>query len=191
MEDKDFVKKPAARATRAAGTAGVVDNGSLSMMAEGSGMEQTIRLAVDTRKAYVGGQFDIALPAGVRLMSVASSSHDALMNMVDGNARVLVCNIENTEIAAGQTFVELNVEVSSDYNGEDIEVVNAQFATNDGTVYRLAKASLPTPTGLTSLTTTEKVASKVYSAGGMLMNKIKKGLNIIVNSDGTTKKVVK
>lgn len=191
MEDKDFVKKSAVRATRAAGTAGVADNGSLSMMAEGSGMEQTIRLAVDTRKAYVGGQFDIALPAGVRLMSVASSSHDALMNMVDGNARVLVSNIENTEIAAGQTFVELNVEVSSDYNGEDIEVVNAQFATNDGTVYRLAKASLPTPTGLTSLTTTEKVASKVYSAGGMLMNKIKKGLNIIVNSDGTTKKVVK
>ena len=83
-----------------------------------------------------------------------------------------------------------NVEVTSDYNGGGIEVQNAKFADAEGTVFTLAKSSIGTPTGLTNLTTVEKVQSKVYSVGGMLMNKMKKGINIIVNSDGTTKKQV-
>jgi hypothetical protein len=37
---------------------------------------------------------------------------------------------------------------------------------------------------------TEKAASRVYSIGGQMMNTLRKGINIIVNSDGTAKKVV-
>ena len=65
---------------------------------------------------------------------------------------------------------------------------NVKFADADGPVFNLAKSSISTPTSLTNLTTTEKIQSKVYTVGGMLMNKVKKGINIIVNSDGTTKK---
>ena len=74
--------------------------------AEGSGLAQTIRVAVDSRLGFVGGQFDVVLPKGVKLVSVASSSHDALMGEVDGAFRVLVSNLENTEIVNGQAFVE-------------------------------------------------------------------------------------
>ena len=169
---------------------GQPSNGNLTVTAEGSGLSQTLKVAVDSKLGFVGGQFDVILPTGVRLASVASASHDALMNEVNGAARVLVSNLENTEIVTGQPFVELNVEVTSEYNGGSIEVQNASFADADGTVFTLGDSSISTPTGLTNLTTVEKVQSKVYNVGGMLMNKVKKGINIIVNTDGTTKKQV-
>ena len=193
MEGEEFPAAPAGTSSvaMAKGMAlGLPTYGSLAMTAEGSGLTQTLKVAVDSPLGFVGGQFDVVLPAGVKLASVASSSHDALMGEVNGAVRVLVSNLENTEIVNGQTFVELNVEVTSDYNGGGIEVQNAKFADAEGTVFTLAKSSIGTPTGLTNLTTVEKVQSKVYSVGGMLMNKMKKGINIIVNSDGTTKKQV-
>lgn len=193
MEGEKFPAAPAGTSSvaMAKGMAlGLPTYGSLAMTAEGSGLTQTLKVAVDSPLGFVGGQFDVVLPAGVKLASVASSSHDALMGEVNGAVRVLVSNLENTEIVNGQTFVELNVEVTSDYNGGGIEVQNAKFADAEGTVFTLAKSSIGTPTGLTNLTTVEKVQSKVYSVGGMLMNKMKKGINIIVNSDGTTKKQV-
>lgn len=170
---------------------GVPTYGTLNVTAEGSGLEQTVKVAVDSELGFVGGQFDVVLPAGVKLAEVSSDSHDALMGAVDGTARVLVSNLENTEITSGATFVELKVEVSSEYKGGAIEVTHAQFADAEGNVYSLAKSSINTATGLTNLTTTEKVQSKIYSVGGMLMNKMKSGLNIIVNSDGTTRKEIK
>ena len=191
MEGKAFPKGPAGTSSVAMAkgmAAGVPTYGNLALTAEGSGLAQTIRVAVDSRLGFVGGQFDVVLPKGVKLVSVASSSHDALMGEVDGAFRVLVSNLENTEIVNGQAFVELNVEVTSDYDGGGIEVRNVKFADADGTVFNLAKSSISTPTSLTNLTTTEKIQSKVYTVGGMLMNKVKKGINIIVNSDGTTKK---
>lgn len=190
MENKPF--QPVAGASSVAMAkgmaAGMPTYGNLALTADGSGLAQTIKVAVDSRLGFVGGQFDVVLPKGVKLVSVASSSHDALMGEVDGAYRVLVSNLENTEIVNGQAFVELNVEVTSDYDGGGIEVRNVKFADADGTVFNLAKSSISTPTSLTNLTTTEKIQSKVYTVGGMLMNKVKKGINIIVNSDGTTKK---
>lgn len=191
MEGTAFPEGPAGTSSVAMAkgmAAGVPTYGNLALTAEGSGLAQTIRVAVDSRLGFVGGQFDVVLPKGVKLVSVASSSHDALMGEVDGAFRVLVSNLENTEIVNGQAFVELNVEVTSDYDGGGIEVRNVKFADADGTVFNLAKSSISTPTSLTNLTTTEKIQSKVYTVGGMLMNKVKKGINIIVNSDGTTKK---
>lgn len=193
MEGKAFPEGPAGTSSVAMAkgmAAGVPTYGNLALTAEGSGLAQTVRVAVDSRLGFVGGQFDVVLPKGVKLVSVASSSHDALMGEVDGAFRVLVSNLENTEIVNGQAFVELNVEVTSDYDGGGIEVRNVKFADADGTVFNLAKSSISTPTSLTNLTTTEKIQSKVYTVGGMLMNKVKKGINIIVNTDGTTKKQV-
>lgn len=193
MEGKAFPEGPAGTSSVAMAkgmAAGVPTYGNLALTAEGSGLAQTIRVAVDSRLGFVGGQFDVVLPKGVKLVSVASSSHDALMGEGDGAFRVLVSNLENTEIVNGQAFVELNVEVTSDYDGGGIEVRNVKFADADGTVFNLAKSSISTPTSLTNLTTTEKIQSKVYTVGGMLMNKVKKGINIIVNTDGTTKKQV-
>lgn len=171
--------------------AGADTYGQMMLAAEGAGLEQTIKVAIDSRLNFTGAQFDVVLPAGIKLTSVASTSHDAMIGEVNGATRVLVSNLENTEIVNGQAFVELNVEVSSDYNGGEIEVRQALFADADGTVFSLAKASLPQPTAVTNLTTVEKVQSKVYSVGGQMLNAMKKGINIIVNADGTTRKQVK
>lgn len=170
---------------------GAESYGDMLLTAEGMGLEQTVKVAIDSRLTFTGAQFDVVLPAGIRLVSVASASHDAMANEVNGAIRVLVSDIENAEIVNGETFVELNVEVSSEYNGGNIEVRQALFADAEGTVFSLAKASLPTPTAVTNLTTVEKVQSKIYSVGGQMLNAVKKGINIIVNSDGTTRKQVK
>jgi len=187
----DPTKRSKAVSMARAMSLGVPTYGTLNVTAEGSGLEQTVKVAVDSELGFVGGQFDVVLPAGVRLAGASSDSHDALVGEVDGTARVLVSNLENTEITSGATFVELKVDVTSEYKGGAIEVTNAQFADAEGNVYSLAKASINNTTGLTNLTTTEKVQSKIYSVGGMLMNKMKSGLNIIVNSDGTTRKEIK
>ncbi len=186
----EFKPRAASKAIAKAKALGLTDNGSLMFATEGSGLLQTIKLAVNSSLQFVGAQFDVVLPEGVKIASVASSSHDALFNvMANGTTRVLVSNLENVEIANGQTFVELQIEVSSDFKGGEILVDNALFADADGLAYSLGVAG-GEATGITNLTTTEKIQSKVYSVGGQLMNKMKKGLNIIVGSDGTVKKQV-
>ncbi len=190
--DYDFKNdSPATSYAKAMGF-GVQSNGTLSVAAVGTGLEQTVKVAVDSELAFVGAQFDVVLPKGVKLTSTYAPSHEADFNTVqNGAVRVIVSNMENVEIVNGQAFVELNVEVSSEYSGGEIVVQNAQFADAEGTVFTLAKASTDTATGITNLTTVEKVQSKIYSVGGAVMNKMKRGINIIVNSDGTTTKVAK
>ena len=47
-------------------------------------------------------------------------------------------------------------------------------------------------TGINSVEgTAESLKAKIYNVGGKLMNQIKKGINIIRNSDGSTQKVIK
>ncbi len=169
---------------------GLTTNGSMMFATEGTGLLQTVKIAVNSELQFVGSQFDVILPEGVKIASANSSSHDAMFNtMANGATRVLVSNLENVEIVNGQTFVELGIEVSSDFKGGEIVVKNPLFVESDGTAFSLDVVG-GDATGITNLTTVEKMQSKVYSVGGQLMNKMKKGLNIIVGSDGTVKKQV-
>ncbi len=190
MEGTPFTTSYTATSYAKVKSRGAMSNGNLVMTAEGSGLSQTIKVAVNSQMQFVGGQFDVVLPEGVRIVSVAAANHDAVFNEIDGVTRVLVSNIENTEIVNGQTFVELNIEVTASFKGGVVAVQNIRFADNEGTVFSLDSDPSDPTTGITDLTTVEKIQSKVYSVGGQLMNKMKKGLNIIVGSDGSVKKQV-
>ncbi len=190
MEGTPFTTSYVATSYAKVKSHGAMSNGNLDMTAEGSGLSQTIKVAVNSQMQFVGGQFDVVLPEGVRIVSVAAASHDAMFNEIDGVTRILVSNIENTEIVNGQTFVELNIEVTANFKGGAVAVQNIRFADNEGTVFSLDSDPSDPTTGITDLTTVEKIQSKVYSVGGQLMNKMKKGLNIIVGSDGSVKKQV-
>lgn len=165
-----------------------VDN-ELMVTATGSGMRQTINITIADVKDFVGAQMDIVLPAGVTVVGENGvSGHDFISGNVDGTHRVLLSSLEG-EVFGDNNLVTIEVEVSSDFKGGAIEVKNAKFSDVNGKLYTIGNISGGEATGITELTLGEKVISKVYSVGGQLMNGLKKGINIIVNSDGTTKKI--
>lgn len=165
-----------------------VDN-ELIVTATGSGMRQTINITIADVKDFVGAQMDIVLPAGVTVVGENGvSGHDFISGNVDGTHRVLLSSLEG-EVFGDNNLVTIEVEVSSDFKGGAIEVKNAKFSDVNGKLYTIGNISGGEATGITELTLGEKVISKVYSVGGQLMNGLKKGINIIVNSDGTTKKI--
>ena len=85
----------------------------------------------------------------------------------------------------------LDVEVSGSYSGGDIAVTNIKVAERSSRTYTLADVVIGgEATGIAELSTSEKIADKIYSVGGQLVNTLKKGINIIRNNDGTTKKVL-
>lgn len=161
----------------------------LTVTATGSGMRQTINIAIADVRDFVGAQMDIVLPAGVTVVGENGvSGHDFISGDVDGTHRVLLSSLEG-EVFGDNNLVTIEVEVSSDFKGGAIEVKNAKFSDVNGKLYTIGSISGGEATGITELTLGEKVISKVYSVGGQLMNGLKKGINIIVNSDGTTKKI--
>jgi len=46
-------------------------------------------------------------------------------------------------------------------------------------------------TGINGVEDLSSLKQRIYSVGGQIMNKVKKGINIIRNANGSTKKVIK
>lgn len=163
----------------------------LDVKATGSGSKQTITIAIDNGYDFVGGQMDIELPAGVTIADESGIvSHDFISGTVEGKHRVLLSSLNNEALGNGD-LVTLDVNVSSDYNGGAVVISNAIFSDAAGKQYILGSTETGEATGIVQLTLGEKVVNKIYSVGGQLLDSMKKGINIIINSDGTTKKVLK
>lgn len=164
-------------------------NGVL-LSAEGNGTRQTITVKLADTKNFVGAQMNLMLPEGVNVISEASEGHEVLSNDVDGVHRVLVSDLENKQFG-DNAVVTIVVEVTSNYKGGAVQLSDALFADAQGRTVLLGGGTIEGTTGITELTFGEKVMSKVYSIGGQLMNGVKKGYNVIVNPDGSAKKVLK
>ncbi|MDO5482306.1 MAG: hypothetical protein Q4F47_04630 [Bacteroidaceae bacterium] len=163
----------------------------LDVKATGSGSKQTITIAIDNISNFVGAQMDIELPAGVTIASESGVvSHDFISGTVNSKHRVLLSSLDN-ETFSNEELVTLNVEVSGDYKGGSVLISNAIFSDAEGKQYILGGAETGEATGIVELTLGEKVANKIFSVGGQLLDGMKKGINIIMNTDGTTKKVLK
>ena len=159
--------------------------------ATGAGSKQTITIAIDNISNFVGAQMDIELPAGVTIASESGVvSHDFISGTVNSKHRVLLSSLDN-ETFSNEELVTLNVEVSGDYKGGSVLISNAIFSDAEGKQYILGGAETGEATGIVELTLGEKVANKIFSVGGQLLDGMKKGINIIMNADGTTKKVLK
>ena len=171
-------------------------NDALTVVTEGTGSKQRIVISLDNSVAYIGAQMDIKLPAGVTVVGEGLTSrangHELMSNNIEGMHRVLVSTIDNNEFLNTESaLIYLDVEVSADYAGGAVEVVNAVFTDAAARTYKLGGVTTGDATGITELGTGEKVVKKIYSVGGQMLNSLRKGVNIIINSDGTTKKVLK
>lgn len=159
---------------------------------------KNIRLAVnlDNSINYVGCQMDIKLPAGMTLvgesLTARANGHELLSNNLNnGMHRVIVSTIENNEfLNDGNAVLYLDVQVGSDYNGGEVEISNVIFSDADARSYNLQGVSTNNPTGIDSITA-PTVSERIYSVGGQMMKAVKKGVNIIMGNDGSTKKVIK
>lgn len=186
----EFVPKTEAAQTRIAALfPEKTEANSLSVVAQGSGTKQYVNISLNDVANFVGAQMDVTFPAGVSLVgATAGAGQEVVFGEVDGVTRLVISNINNDGFA-GNDIVTLEVEVSSDYNNGSVVVNNALFADTRGALYIIGGGASDGATGFTELTAGEKVMNKIYSVGGQIMNSLKKGVNVIINSDGTSRKV--
>lgn len=162
---------------------------------------KTVQLAINVTNnaTFTGGQFDVTLPAGMKLvgqeLTDRGNGHEILgSELSEGKYRILASTVENSAFAGHDgALVVLNVEVGSDYAGGNIEVSNAIFSDAEGHAYVITRGiggGTGDTTGIDSITA-PTMKERIYSIGGMVKKTVQKGINIIVGEDGTARKVVK
>ena len=167
---------------------------ALSLSAETQGATQRIAINLTGSMAYAGCQMDIKLPAGMMLVSESLGSrangHNLYSNdLSDGVHRVIISSLDSNNFTDAEDAI-LYLEVSGNANVSGIEVENVLFSDNKGLVYSVEGTGEGT-TGIDGVTNDQSLKSKIYNVGGQLLDTVKKGINIIRNSDGTTKKILK
>lgn len=162
---------------------------------------KTVQIAVNVTNnaSFTAGQFDVTLPAGMKLvgqeLTGRSNGHEIFgSELSEGKYRILAATIENTAFVGHEgALVVLNVEVGSDYTGGTVEVNNAIFSDADGRTYVITRGigdGTGETTGIDSITA-PTMKERIFSIGGMVKKSVQKGINIIVGEDGTTRKVIK
>lgn len=168
---------------------------ALALRFEGEGLHQRIAVSVDASRLYAGAQMDIRLPEGITLSAATAGAGaegfavytNALEN---GMHRVVLTSLEGLTFAEnGDALLWLDVQVDHNYSGEGVEISNILFSDTMAHVYSL-QAPAGEATGLGTVSMTEEVKEKIYSVGGILMDGLKRGVNIIRGNDGTSKKVI-
>lgn len=168
---------------------------ALTVRFEGEGVHQRIAISVDASRLYAGAQMDIRLPEGITL-SAATAGAGAEGFAVHTNAlengmhRVVLTSLEGLTFAENSdALLWLDVQVDHNYNGEGVEISNILFSDTMAHVYSL-QAPAGEATGLGTVSMTEEVKEKIYNVGGILMDGLKRGVNIIRGNDGSGKKVI-
>jgi len=176
--------------------AAVTSNDALSLSVEGEGTTQRIAINLQNSMAYTGCQMDIMLPAGITLVneSLGSRAADYTLSSNDldnGAHRIVLSSLDDAVFADGTgAIIYLDVEVAHSYSGEGIEVSDIMFTDAAARVYNLPGISGNEATGVSTVTVGQAIKGKIYSVSGRLMDGLKRGINIIRNSDGTTKKII-
>lgn len=159
---------------------------TISVSAQDNNGVQRIAINLNNHRNYVGCQMDIVLPAGMTLVGESvgdrANGHSLYSNDLGNVHRIVVSTIENNNFNQGNAIVYLDVEGGS---VENISLENVIFADAYG---RAANISSDT-NGINGVEAESSLKQKIYSVGGQLMNKVKQGINIIRNANGSTKKV--
>ena len=158
---------------------------------------KTVRVAINVESgvAFTAGQFDVKLPAGMKLvgasLSERANGHEVLTgDLENGMKRVVVSVVENNSFNGNNgALVYLDVEVASEFNGGNIELSDAIFTDGCANSYYLTNNGPVVPTGIDGVEAAT-AKERIYSVGGQMMKAVKKGINIIVGDDNKSKKVV-
>ena len=174
-------------------TADTVD-GAIALGLENQEGVQRIAVRLSNAAAYTSYQMDVKLPAGVSVMSASlgmgAADHEIYTNaLADGTYRVVVTSMQNNNFADGDDAL-IYLEVSGKAAAQ-VTVTEAMAADATGKVYNVRGIGGGETTGIDGVTADQSMKAKIYSVGGQLMDKVTRGINIIRNADGTTKKVLK
>lgn len=165
--------------------------GSLELATENNGDVTRVAVKINGSAAYVGAQMDIKLPAGVTLLSATSGSseHNLYQNtLADGTQRVVVSSMQNSVLGTnGDAVVWLELAGKVDGN---ISIGNVFASDSRGIAYSIDGTGEGT-TGINGVDADKSLKDKIYSVGGQMMKTLKKGVNILRGSDGSTKKVLR
>lgn len=165
--------------------------GNIELATESNGDVTRVAVKINGSAAYVGAQMDIKLPAGVTLLSATSGSseHNLYQNtLADGTQRVVVSSMQNSVLCTnGEAVVWLELAGKVDGN---ISIDNVFASDARGIAYSIDGTGNGT-TGIDGLDANKSLKDKIYSVGGQMMKTLKKGVNILRGSDGSTKKVLR
>lgn len=168
--------------------------GEVKMAAVEGVASKKIAIQLCSTNKYAACQMDVNIPAGV---TVTSSSIEGLQNhslysaeQTDGTLRLVVSSLENAVMdTEGNATIYLEVEGN---NAEAITVSNVTAADVAGATYNIVdKGEATGINGVVSNANSGSLKQRIYSVGGQMMDSVKKGINIIMNSDGTARKVLK
>lgn len=165
--------------------------GSLELATESNGDVTRVAVRINGSAAYVGAQMDIKLPAGVTLLSATSGSseHNLYQNtLADGTQRVVVSSMQNIALGTNGEAVVL-LELAGKVDG-NISIANVFASDARGIAYSIDGTGEGT-TGIGGVDADKSLKDKIYSVGGQVMKTLKKGVNILRGSDGSTKKVLR
>jgi hypothetical protein len=173
-------------------SARVMSTGEETVSAETSVVngKQRLALGLKSSRAFVGYQFDVVLPEGMKIAGVQltdrMSGHDVTVaDQGNGKATVYVSSATNEEISGTEgTLLYIDLEGSGKAQLENIEFADAAAQAH---LFTIAGAET---TGIASVKAAAE-GEQVYGIGGRMMNALKKGINIIRRTDGTTQKVIK
>lgn len=168
--------------------------GEVKMAAVEGVASKKIAIQLSSANKYAACQMDVNIPAGV---TVTSSSIEGLQNhslysaeQTDGTLRLVVSSLENAVMdTEGNATIYLEVEGN---NAEAITVSNVTAADVAGATYNIVdKGEATGINGVVSNANSGSLKQRIYSVGGQMMDGVKKGINIIMNSDGSARKVLK
>ena len=168
---------------------------ALALRFEGEGLHQRIAVSVNASRLYAGAQMDIRLPEGITLSATTTGAGAEgfaihTHELENGMHRMVLTSLEGLTFAEnGDALLWLDVQVDHNYSGEGVEISNILFSDTMAHVYSL-QAPAGEATGLGTVSMTEEVKEKIYNVGGILMDGLKRGVNIIRGNDGTGKKVI-
>ena len=168
--------------------------GEVKMAAVEGVASKKIAIQLCSTNKYAACQMDVNIPAGV---PVTSSSIEGLQNhslysaeQTDGTLRLVVSSLENAVMdTEGNATIYLEGEGD---NAEAFTVSNVTAADVAGATYNIEdKGEATGINGVVSNANSGSLKQRIYSVGGQMMDGVKKGINIILNSDGTARKVLK
>ena len=152
------------------------------------------RIAVNLENAnnYTAFQMDVVLPDGMKIVGTSLSSRAGQSHKLysrtqqDGSVRILASSISG-ETFSGNEGAVLYIDVEG-AKASSVEILNILFSDVNANTRAFKLGN--NVTGIDAIGSTfDALKQKVYDLGGRVMNGVKKGINIIRNADGSTRKV--
>ena len=159
---------------------------------------QRYAINLQNTEDYTAFQLDVVLPEGMTIVDQSLSNRAGQSHKLysrtqqDGSVRLLASSVKGETFSGNEGAVlYIDVQTDASFQGGSVEVLNILFSDVYAGTHAFAIGNGGEATGIDIMAAVQSLKQKVYDLGGRVMNSMKKGVNIIQNADGTTKKVLK